>query len=43
MKECNRSLKIQKGVIKIRKWKTDRQHNGQRKKDRRTNNELQKD
>ena len=32
MKECKRSLKIPKGVIKIRKWKTDRQDNGQRKR-----------
>jgi len=30
-----------KGVIKIRKLKKDRQHNGQKKKDKRTNNDLQ--
>ena len=30
-----------KGVIKIRKSKKDRQHNGQKKKDKRTNNDLQ--
>ena len=29
-----------KGVFRIRKWK-DRQHNGQKKKDKRTNNDLQ--
>jgi len=30
-----------KGVIKIRKSKKDRQHNGQKKKDKRTKNDLQ--
>jgi hypothetical protein len=30
-----------KGVIKIHKSKKDRQHNGQLKKDKRTNNDLQ--
>jgi hypothetical protein len=30
-----------KGVIRIRKSKTDRQHNCQKKKDKRTNNDLQ--
>jgi uncharacterized protein (UPF0333 family) len=30
-----------KGVIKISKLKKDRQHNGQKKKDKRTNNNLQ--
>jgi hypothetical protein len=30
-----------KGVIRIRKSKKDRQHNGQTKKDKRTNNDLQ--
>jgi len=30
-----------KGVIKIRKSKKDRQHNGQKKKDNRTNYDLQ--
>ena len=29
-----------KGVIRIRKSKKDRQHNGQKKKDKRTNNDL---
>ena len=28
---CEKSVKIPKGVIKIRKKKTDRQHNGQTK------------
>ena len=35
-----KSLKIPK-VIKIRKSKKDRQHNGQKKKDKGTNNNLQ--
>ena len=30
-----------KRVIRIRKSKTDRQHNGQKKKDKRANNDLQ--
>jgi hypothetical protein len=30
-----------KGVIRIRKSKKDRQHNGQKKKDKRTTNDLQ--
>jgi hypothetical protein len=30
-----------KGVIGIRKSKKDRQHRGQKKKDKRTNNDLQ--
>jgi len=30
-----------KGVIRIRKSKRDRQHNGQKKKNKRTNNNLQ--
>ena len=30
-----------KGTTRIRKSKKDRQHNGQRKKDKRTNNYLQ--
>ena len=30
-----------KKVIKISKSKTDRQHNGQKKKDKRINNDLQ--
>ena len=30
-----------KGVIRIRKSKKNRQHNGQKKKDKRTNNDLQ--
>jgi hypothetical protein len=31
-----------KRVIRIRKSKKNRQHNGQKKKDKRTNNHLQK-
>ena len=31
-----------KGVIKIRKSKKDRQHNGQMKKGKKTNDDLQK-
>ena len=30
-----------KGAIRIRKWKKNRQHNGQKKKYKRTNNDLQ--
>jgi len=30
-----------KGVFRIRKSKQNRQHNGQKKKDKRTNNDLQ--
>ena len=30
-----------KGVIRIRKSMKDRQHNGQKKKDKKTNNDLQ--
>ena len=36
-----KSLKIPKGVIRIRKSKKDRQHNDQEKKNKRTNNDLQ--
>jgi len=31
-----------KGVIRISKSRKDRQHNGQKKKEKRTNNDLQK-
>jgi len=34
-------LKITKGVIRIRKSKKNWQHNGQKKKNKRTNNDLQ--
>ena len=30
-----------KGVIRIRKSKKDRQHDGKKKKDKRTNNDVQ--
>jgi hypothetical protein len=30
-----------KGVIRIRKSKKNRQHNGEKKKDKRTNNDIQ--
>ena len=30
------------GLNRIRIWKKNRQHNGQKKKDKRTNNDLQK-
>jgi hypothetical protein len=36
-----KSFKIPNGVIRIRKSKKDRQHNDQKKKDKRTNNDLQ--
>jgi len=43
--ECYRFLQEEiadaKGVIKIRKSKKDRQDNGQKKKYKRTNNDLQ--
>ena len=39
-KDNQKSLKIPKGVIRIRKSK-DSQHNGQKTKDNRTNNDLQ--
>jgi len=34
-------LEDTKGVIRIRKSKKGRQHNGQKKKDKRTNNDVQ--
>ena len=34
-------LEDTKGIIRIRKSKKDRQHNGKKKKDERTNNNLQ--
>ena len=40
-KGCNKSLKIPKGIIRIRKSKKNRQHNGQKKMYIRTNNDLQ--
>jgi len=36
-----KELEDTKEVIRIRKSKKNRQHNGQKKKDRRTNNDLQ--
>jgi hypothetical protein len=36
-----KSLKIPNGVIRIRISKKDRQHNGQKKKYKKTNNDLQ--
>jgi hypothetical protein len=36
-----KSLKIPKGVISIHKSKKNRQHSGQKKKYKRTNNDLQ--
>ena len=36
-----KSLKIPKGGNQNRIYKKNRQHNGQRKKDKRTNNDLQ--
>ena len=36
-----KSFEGTKGVIRIRKSKKDRQHNGQKKKYKRTNNDLQ--
>ena len=39
-KGCNKSLKIPKGIIRICNSKKNRQHNGKKKKDKRTNNDL---
>ena len=40
--KCKKRLTIStKGVIRIRKSKKNRQHNGQKKKYKRTNNDLQ--
>jgi hypothetical protein len=36
-----KEIKDTKGVIRIRKSKKERQHNGQKKKDKRTNNDQQ--
>ena len=41
VKIFKKSLKIPKGVIRIRNSKKNRQHNDQQKKDKRTNNVLQ--
>jgi hypothetical protein len=38
---CKEEFEDTKGVIRIRKSKKNRQHNGQKKKDKRTNNDLQ--
>ena len=37
----NKEFEDTKGEIRIRKSKKDRQHNGQKKTDKRTNNDLQ--
>jgi trans-2-enoyl-CoA reductase len=36
-----KSLMIQKGAIRIHKWRKDRQHNSQKKQDKRTKSDLQ--
>jgi hypothetical protein len=41
MKIVKRNLKIPKGIIRIRKSKKDKQYNGQKKKDKMTNTDLQ--
>ena len=38
---CQEELEDTKEVIRIHKSKNDRQHNGQKKKEKRTNNNLQ--
>ena len=38
---CQEDFEYTKGVISIRKSRKDRQHNDQKKKDKRTNNDLQ--
>jgi hypothetical protein len=40
-KDFKKNLKIPKGVIRIRISKKNRQHNGQKKKYKKTNNDLQ--
>ena len=40
-KVIKKSWRHQREVIRIRKSRKDRQHNGQKKKDKRTNNDLQ--
>jgi hypothetical protein len=41
--ECFNTIKFEdiKEAIRIRKWRKDKQHNDQKKKDKRTNNDLQ--
>ena len=39
--ELLREFDDTKGVIRIRKLKKDKQHNDQKKKDKRTNNDIQ--
>ena len=41
MEKNREEFKDTKGVIRIRKLKKDRQHNDQKKKDKRTNNDLE--
>jgi len=41
MKSLSEEFEDTKGVIRIRKSKKNRQHNGQKKKYHRTNNDLQ--
>jgi hypothetical protein len=40
-KSSEEELEDTKGVIRIRESKTNRKHNGQKEKDKRTNNDLQ--
>jgi hypothetical protein len=40
-KLINKELEDTKGEIRIRKSKKDRQHNGQKKNDKRTSNDVQ--
>jgi hypothetical protein len=41
MVQCQEEFEDTKGVIRICISKRNRQHNGQKKKDKRTNNDLQ--
>jgi hypothetical protein len=41
IRSCKTSLKIPKGIIRISISKNNRRHNGQKKKDKKTNNDLQ--
>ena len=40
LRSCQKKVEDTKGVIRIRKSKKDRQDNGQKKKDKKTNNDL---
>ena len=41
VRQCEEEFEDTKGDMRIRKSRKDRQHNGQRKRDKKTNNDLQ--